>query len=139
MRDQPTPLQIKHRTLLTLWFALLMNVAVLFSMTIFLRSPEAAGNGSLRLVFIAGASLMLIASFIVRARILDRARAQQSLPSVHVAFVIAWAMCEASALLGLVEYFTFGSRDLVLFGIAIVGIVLHMPRIEHLESVGINK
>ena len=139
MRDGTTSLQIKHRTLLTLWFALLMNVGVLFSMTLLLPPPEPAKNGSVRLVFIAFAILLLIASYIVRAKILDRAREQQSLQSVHVAFVIAWAMCELSALLGLVEYFTFGSRNLVLFGIGIVGIGLHLPRIEHLESVGINK
>lgn len=139
MTDEIT-LQMRHRTLLILWLAMLMNVGVLFSMTVFLLPPDAAAEkGILRLVFIAVALLLVIASFIVRAKMFDRARELRALQTVHVAFVIAWAMCEASALLGLVEYFTIGSRNLVLFGLSLLGMALHLPRIEHLESVGIKK
>ena len=54
---------------------------------------------------------------------------------VQKALVIACAMCEAGALLGLVEYFIVGTREYyLLLVVAAGGIALHFPRRSQLEA-----
>jgi hypothetical protein len=49
--------------------------------------------------------------------------------------VIACAICEVSALLGLVEFFIVGNREYyLLLVLAAGGIALHFPRRSHLEA-----
>jgi hypothetical protein len=52
---------------------------------------------------------------------------------VQPAMVVACAMCEVSALLGVMERFVIGSGEhFLLFLIAAVGIALHFPRRDQL-------
>jgi hypothetical protein len=52
---------------------------------------------------------------------------------VQVAYVVAFAFCEASALLGLVDHYLTGSNYYRLgFALGLLGIILHFPRKNYL-------
>jgi hypothetical protein len=54
---------------------------------------------------------------------------------VQKGLVIACAMCEASALLGVLERFVIGNREsYLLFLLAAAGTTFHFPRRSQLES-----
>jgi hypothetical protein len=49
--------------------------------------------------------------------------------------VVACVICEAAALMGVIQRFIVGSRDYyLLFIIAAAGIALHFPKRSHLEA-----
>ena len=65
---------------------------------------------------------------------------EQDISLVQKALVIACAICEAAAVLGLVERFAVSGRDyLLLFVIAAFGIALHFPRWSQLEAASYKK
>jgi hypothetical protein len=54
---------------------------------------------------------------------------------VQKGLVIACAMCEVAAVLGLLQRFiTGGNGFYLLFFVAVIGIALHFPRREQLEA-----
>lgn len=90
-------------------------------------------NSFLSFVFAAVATLTVILSFPIKQKLLQRSVDQQNKMLVQPAFVVAWAMCEVSALLGVIEYSVIGTRDyLVLFLLAGAGVLLHFPTRQHL-------
>jgi hypothetical protein len=130
----------RYQTMFTLWFALFASVGLYFAMTLFaappLRTEPLTRNESLGIagLTIVGA-LFVAVSFWVKKRFLDRAAEQQSLPLVQQGFIIAMALCEVSALLGLLERFVFANREsYALFLIAAGGQMLHFPKRSHLEA-----
>lgn len=130
----------RYRTMLILWVAMLGSIAGLFAITMF-AAPElpsqAPGtpSGSVLFVLAAVGGLMMVLSFAVKRKILERSVEKQDVMLVQQALVVACAMCEASALLGVIERFVIGSGDhYLLFLIAAVGIALHIPRRDQLLS-----
>jgi hypothetical protein len=115
---------------------MLGSIAGLFAITMF-AAPEPRGipSGVVLIVLAAVGALILVLSFAVKRKILERSVEKQDVMLVQQALVVAWAMCEASALLGVVERFVIGSGDhYLLFLIAAVGIALHVPRRNQLLS-----
>jgi len=57
---------------------------------------------------------------------------QQRVRLVQQAYIVAWAITETAALVGLLLFFLNGNRYYyVLFVIAAAGMLLHFPRREH--------
>lgn len=80
-------------------------------------------------------TLFVILSFVVKRRFLKRSVDQQDMSLVQKGLVIACAMCEVSALLGLLERFVIGNREYyLLFLVAAAGTAAHFPRRSHLEA-----
>ena len=78
---------------------------------------------------------MVLGSFLVKSKLLARAINEQQLQLVQPAYVLALAMCEVPALLGMLVFFTTANRNYyVLMIIAAIGQLLHFPRREHLEN-----
>jgi len=129
----------RQQTMLVLWFAMLMNVGVLFLVAFFV-APDVSAETSNRSTFwitFALAALgvfLVLASFLVNRKLLERSVDQQDVSLVQKGFVLAWAICEVSALMGLLERFLLGNLNYLLFLIAMVGIALHFPRREHVVS-----
>src|SRR5690348_13629944 len=97
---------LRIRTMRTLWLALMMSVVMYFGLTVFTGKPAAATpNKVLSLACLGVGMLTTLASLLVKQTILSRAVAQRSEGMVQQAYVVAWAMCEASALLGLVDFY----------------------------------
>jgi hypothetical protein len=81
-----------------------------------------------------GAFLVSI-SFAVKNKLLERSVEKQDIVLVQQALVIACAICEANALLGLMEGFLVGSREYyVLFLMSAGGMAFHFPRRIQLEA-----
>jgi hypothetical protein len=130
----------RYQTMLTLWLALLMSVVMYFLVTLFVppKNPDPA-NGSPGSLLIFGLAALgaffVVASLAVKKKLLDRSVEQEDPTLVQKAMILACAMCEVSALLGLLEYLVIGIRRYyLLFLLAAVGIILHFPRPSQLEA-----
>jgi NADH:ubiquinone oxidoreductase subunit 2 (subunit N) len=130
----------RHQTLIVLWFALLMNIGVLFVVSAFVApqirpEPAAPPRSLLMLTLTAAGMVLVIISFAVKRKLLQRSVEMQDLSLVQKSLVLACAMCEVSALLGLVERFVIGYREYyLLFLLAAAGTVFHFPRRSQLEA-----
>lgn len=130
----------RYRTMLILWAAALMNIGVFFAVSLFLGTE--AGNESVEpsnSLFIASitalGTFVVIISFAVKRRFFERSVEKQEVDLVQKGLVIAFAMCEVSALLGLLLRFLVDQREsYLLFLIAAIGTALHFPRREQLLS-----
>ena len=129
----------RYQTMLILWFALLMSVVMYF---VFLQvaassiaSPENPPDSRLVVIINALGALFVLASFVVKRKLLERSVEKQDVLLVQKALVVALALCEVSALLGLLERFIFGNREYyLLFILAAVGDLFHFPRRSQLEA-----
>jgi len=132
----------RYQTLLVLWGAQLMSIGMFFLVTL-LVAPELSnesgsvpGRSILIVVLTALGTVLVIVSFSVKSKILERAVERQDVNLVQKALVIACAMCEVSALLGLIDRFVIGdsSSYYLLFLLAAGGIAFHFPRRSQVEA-----
>jgi Kef-type K+ transport system membrane component KefB len=129
----------RYQTQIILWFAILMNIGVFFLISVFAVSttaePEATSAKLLLIAIAAAATFMVIMSFVVKRKMLDRSVDTQDVSLVQKALVLACAMCEVAAVLGLIERMVVRNNDFyVLFAIAIIGTALHFPKRAQLEA-----
>lgn len=141
--NQPTTAGV-YRTSLILWAAMLFAQFLLL-VVLYFAKPEvfnfgANGNESNEFGFIliglAIIGLLAFAvSFVVKARVLAYAIENHALPLVQNAHIVAWALCEAISLFGLLAAFAFDSRFFFLwFAVGILGMLLHFPRRAQFEA-----
>jgi hypothetical protein len=140
MKTMEVDLNKRYQTMVTLWFALLMSVVMYF---IFLQiaapdTPNEPGNPP-NFVLILGitaiGAIFVLASFVVKRKLLNRSVETQDVGFVQKAMLVACGMCEVSALLGLLERFIVGTRAYyVLFLIAVAGDIFHFPLRSQLEA-----
>lgn len=129
----------RYQTLLILWFAMLMNIGILF-MVAFIAAPDrndVTGPSSkiLTFAFAAVGAFLVVISFAVKRKFFARAVDQQDVSLVQKGLILALAICEVSAMIGLLERFVIGNRDyFVLFLLAAIGIALHFPKRDDLRS-----
>ena len=130
----------RYQTMVVLWFSLLMNIGVFFLVSMFVapRFRKETGNppGSLfTITLTALGALLVIVSFAVKGKLLERSIERQDVTLVQKAIVVACAMCEVSAVLGLLERLILWRPEYyVLFLFAAAGTALHFPRRSHLEA-----
>jgi divalent metal cation (Fe/Co/Zn/Cd) transporter len=129
----------RYQTILTLWAGLLMSVVMYFIFMQFIVpdfGPRTEPpNQVLIIVMIGVSALFVLASFFVKARLLQRSVESQDLGLVQKAVIIACAMCEVSAVLGMIAGWIFSSRiSYLLFLMAGAAVVLHFPRRSQLEA-----
>jgi len=130
----------RYQTLVVLWFALLMSIGVYFLFSVFV-SPAVSNetdNPSRSLLIVGLTALgtfLVIVSFAVKGKLFERSVERQDVGLVQKGLVIACAMCEVSALLGLLEHFIIGNREYyLLFLLAAAGTAFHFPRRSQLEA-----
>jgi predicted MFS family arabinose efflux permease len=131
----------KYQTLVVLWFGLLMSVAMYFLFSLIAPAindqPDHQPNSILVITLMVLGFLLVIASFAVKSKLLRRSVEEQDISLVQKSLVIACAMCEVSALLGLMERFLIGYRYYYFpFLFSAVGIGLHFPRRTQLQNAG---
>jgi hypothetical protein len=130
----------RYQTMLTLWSALLMSIFLYFAFIQFampeVANPSANPPNSLLVVGITAlGAVFLLASFIVKRKLLAQSVAKQDPFLVQKAMIVALALCEVSALLGLLERFLIGNREYyLLFILAVVGDLFHFPRRSQLDA-----
>ena len=132
--DVQAKTDLKMRTLRTLWVALCLSIVNLYVMTqlALTRNPEAPMNNALSLTLVAVGLLATLVAVLVRQRFLTKSAEEQRLDMVQQGYVIAGAITEVAALLGLVDFFLTSNRYYyVLFIIAACGQLLNFPRRQH--------
>jgi hypothetical protein len=128
--------ELRLRTIRTLWFALFASIGLYYAFTFIAgRSEDREPSPTLSLILIViGVSTTLIA-FVVKSKLINFAIEQQRVQLVQQAYIVAWAMTEVAALLGLLDFFATGHRHYyILFIIAAVGMLLQTPRREHVVN-----
>ena len=131
-QNDPQAIELRIRTIRTLWVALLLSTAGYFVLTIFVKPSEnTTPNTMLSIVLLlAGVSTTLI-SFLIKNKLLSRAVDQQQVGLVQQAYVVAWAINEVAAMLGLLDFFLAAHRHYyILFIISALGLLLQAPRRE---------
>lgn len=135
---QNTKPEDAYKTLVILWFALLMS-QVMFLVVIFFTKPEIfkfdwtkpilGENAVIVLVFAVLALANFGLSFVMKKRSYEQSVAEQKVALVQTGLIIACALCEAISLLGMVLAFAFSYQYFFLwFALGILGIILHFPR-----------
>ena len=77
----------------------------------------------------------MLASFLVKQRLLSRAVGEQRPELVTNAYVVGFALSEAAGVLGLASAFVAGGGFFyILFLVAAVGLLLHFPRRDDLAA-----
>ena len=124
----------RQRGLLLIWGVQLFSVA---SFLLFTRLVEVQpGEGDSGRLLLVGLGLAALAafglSFPVRAKLLAQSAVQNRPDLASTAYVLAFALCEACAVFGVVAHFTTGAREALYFFLpAALGLLLHYPRRAH--------
>ena len=132
----------RYQTLLVLWFALLMSIVLYFIVALLVvpdpepgSAPTARSSSLLTFALAALGTFLVVLSFAVKRKLLERSVENQDVTLVQKALVIACAMCEVTALMGLLERFIIRNSDYyLLFIVAAIGTALHFPRREQLQA-----
>lgn len=131
-QDQANNVEIRIRTIRTLWIALFLSVGSYYLFTKLSTRPENLTNKTLFLVLVAIALSTTLLSFPLKSMLLKRATERQQVQLVQQAYIVALALCEVSALLGMLDFFvTTNPYYYSLFILAACAQLLHFPRREH--------
>ena len=133
-------IELRMRTVRTLWFALLASIVMYYVFTLVAGRPEnVVLNNTLSLAFLIVGVATTLMSFVVKNKLITRAIEQRQPLHVQHGYLVAWVMSELAALLGLVDVFvTANPYFYVLLIIAALGDLLHFPRREHFENASFN-
>lgn len=142
MNERPIrlPAEARRRGLLLIWGAQLLSLVILFSLTYVVRPQSARdGNHTLGWAFGMVGFMTFLLSFLIKRKLLTQAAAERRLDLGTTAYVVAFAMCELTAILGFVAYVITGlSYTLHSFVIAAAGMLLHFPARGALEGIEPN-
>lgn len=138
-----------YQTIVVVWAALLFS-QFLFIPMIFMIKPEMMGldlskpmlgNEPIFTIALAFLSVMvLIASFVLRKKILARSVDQQDIGLVQSAVITGCALCESVSLFGFFSAFAFDYQYFFLFSAAgIGGTLLHFPKRDDVHSASYKK
>ena len=146
---QNTKSEDTYKTLVILWFALLMS-QVMFLVVIFFAKPEIfkfdwtkpilGENAVIVILFAVLALANFGLSFVMKKRSYEQSVAEQKVALVQTGLIIACALCEAISLLGMVLAFAFSYQYFFLwFALGILGIILHFPRRDDVIAANYKK
>ena len=137
--DMPSPEDLQYqieqrlRNIRILWLGLFLSIGGYYVFTRLIQHPgEVETNSNLSLVFIAIALLTIPISFVIRSKILMQSVELQRSELVQQGYIIALAIIEVGALLGIVDYIFNGNPYyFVPMIVAACGQLLHFPRRQH--------
>jgi predicted MFS family arabinose efflux permease len=128
----------QRRKLLVVWAAMLASLGVYVAIAYLLRparAEEGTANDTVSLALLGAGAAAVMASFVVKNRILSRAVREQDLKLVGTAYVAGLALAEGAGLLGLVSAFALGGGfPGLLFLVSAAGMLFHFPRREDLSA-----
>ncbi len=129
-----------YRTSAIIWFALLFSQLMLLVVLFFAKpkifefdfSKSLLGDTVLVIALaVLGVSTFLL-SLVLRSKLVQQAVAKQQVALVSTAMIVGCALCEATALFGLVLAFAANYQYFFLwFALGVLGTVLHFPRREN--------
>ena len=142
--DQNGPsirIELRLRTIRTLWFAMLMSLVMWYVLTLFVgRPPDRAPNNTLFLVLVTAAVLTTLISFVIKNALVSKAIDRQQPLMVQQAYIVAYAINEVGGLLAILDYFVTGDRYYyVMLIVAGLGLLLQIPKREHVENASFKR
>jgi hypothetical protein len=139
--QQPESPELRIRSMRIIWFALLMSIGFYFVLTLFAqRSADVEPNSTLSMALLMIAASTTLVSFLIKSKLLTKAIDQSQVQQVQQAYIVAWAVTEVGALLGVLDYFLTANRYYyVLILIALCGQLLHFPRSEHVINASFKR
>ncbi len=137
MMNQPTTQRAgaRFRGLVILWGAQLVSQALFFLVMRLAVSDRGGGDQTLLVALaVAGFSTVSV-SFFLKPRLLARAAQLRRPDMVTSAYVVAFALCESCALMGVLARFMTGARASFYFFIpSALGLLLHFPRRRDIDD-----
>jgi ABC-type Mn2+/Zn2+ transport system permease subunit len=133
----PQAIDARYRTLVIMWLALMISIGLYVFMTRVAVTPAQGNlsgeiNETNRMILwgcVAVGGLTFLLSFVFKQRFLKQSVEQHDARLVQTGLVLAWALCEATCLFGLLAYFlTRNPYAYLLFALAVLGFLLHFPR-----------
>ncbi|MBV8858586.1 MAG: hypothetical protein JOZ02_16755 [Acidobacteria bacterium] len=129
------------RVMRILWGAFLITVGLFVLVTRLVRpgagtgAVMGGGNTTVLYALAALALSMVAASFVLKSALYKRAAERQQPDILQAGFILALALCESAALLGLVGLFiTWNDYFYLLFALGALGELLHFPRREQVMA-----
>lgn len=126
----------RFRALRKICLSFLSAVSILALITYLAREDsvdKAENNLTLLVIFAAIGVTNIAISFVLKNKFLAQAASEQRPEKVQTAYLIAFVLSESAAICGFLGVFFAGSPyGYLLFVVAVVGVLLHMPRREHL-------
>ncbi len=133
-------LDAQHRTMIILWIAFLSSIVMYIVIGLMVPRQTATENGLLALVFSAISVFLVVLSFAIKKKFVTRAIDEQQLRLVNTGFVLAAALCEGGALIGLLDRFIANDPYyLILIAFAFVGLLAHFPRRNDLVAASFKR
>lgn len=131
----------RYRTLLILWFALFASIGMFFLLTLLTKpNPSLPENNTLILVLFGISAGVVIAAYILKQKFLAQSVAKQDVGLVQQGLILAAALNEVAAMLGLLCYFMTANRYYYAFFIlAAIGSLLNFPKRDHLLAASYKK
>jgi hypothetical protein len=128
------------RSLKVIWLAILVSVITLFVVTRIVQP----GTSNIQILFWILLALGLMtfgASFVMKQNLLKQGMGKNNFGMVQTAYIMAFALCEATAIFGMVAFFVTGAQYYYFFFVLSgFGIILHKPqRDDLLAASGENK
>ena len=102
-QDIKTKLDSQYRTLLILWLAFLSMFVIYYFLPVAMGWHPAQENRVLLIVFNVLSPLLVVSSFLVKRKLLARSVETQDARLVNTGFIVSAALCEAGALIGLLD------------------------------------
>ena len=133
-QELETKVEARYRTFLILWAAILMSLGFLVVLASALPVKASANPIISYTLLMIGLSIVSV-SVLLKQKLVQQAIDKGSVQALQSAHVVSLALCESAALLGLFDRLMTGSvTSWFLFGIAVVGMLLHFPRKQHLRD-----
>jgi hypothetical protein len=146
MNQNPQKFSVEqvYKTLVVIWFALLVSQALLL-MVVYFAKPQAfkfdfskpllGDNSVLIIAFAVVAISNLVLSFVLRRKFLNQSVEHQNMLLVQTAMIVGCALCEAISLFGIMLAFAFSYQYFFLwFALGILGTILHFPKRDNLAA-----
>ncbi|HEX6187594.1 MAG TPA: hypothetical protein VFZ40_05915 [Pyrinomonadaceae bacterium] len=132
---QPNEIQAasdsQHRSLATVWLILLVSQGLFLAFCLIFAPEDDAGFlYTFRWVIFVLALTLVIDSFVFKSKILSIAARQHKPAAVNNAYILAFALSEATALFGFLLRFSLFRYYYILFAVAAIAMLLHFPRKE---------
>jgi drug/metabolite transporter (DMT)-like permease len=137
----PDNIELRLRTMRTLWLAMLLSLVTYYVFTLFInRPPNGAPNNTIFLVLACAAVGAALISFPIKNALVKKAIDQQQPALVQQAYIVAWAVTEVGGVLGILDFYLTGDRYYyVMLIIAACGQLLHAPKREHLVNAAFKR
>ncbi|HEY3579842.1 MAG TPA: hypothetical protein VGK82_04840 [Pyrinomonadaceae bacterium] len=139
--NAPDNVEVRMRTMRTLWLALLMSLVMYYVFTLFIdRPPNAGPNNTIFLVLVCAAVVTVLISFPIKSALVNKAIDRQQPQMVQQAYIVGWAVVEVGGLLGILDFYLTGDRYYyVMLIIAGCGQLLHYPKREHVVNASFKR